>query len=190
MSAPEHAKMRLDCIRDLPHIRKIFSVIAKGTRVRTITIFTHAGVVVALAGLFFGGLAWAYNSPYGFSMLVGSSVLLVLSGAFGWYYGFSPMWQPTGWEDQVAASPYPYVVSTQQFPPYIARAAKQRDGARFGTAVYLLEGEDVAEEAQPLYGLQWREQAEAEKGHRWVIEMLSQGKLDALEEFRAQTRQV
>ena len=122
-------------------------------------------------------------------MVVGSSMLLVLSSAFGWYYGFSPMWQPTGWEDQVTAPSYTYVVSTQQFPPYITQAAKQHDRARFGTAVYPLEGEEVAEEAQALYGLQWREQQEAEKGHRWVIQMLSEGQLDALEEFRAQPQQ-
>lgn len=156
---------------------------------RTITIFAHAGVVVALAGVFFGSLAWAYNSPFGLSMLVGSSILLVLSSAFGWYYGFSPMWQPAGWEDQVAASSHAYVVSTQQLPPYISWTAKQHDGARFGTAVYPLEGEEVAEEAQALYGLQWRGQQEAQEGHRWVVQMLSEGKLEALAEFRAQTEQ-
>jgi hypothetical protein len=78
-------------------------------------------------------------------------------------------------------------VSTQQFPPYISRTTKHHDGARFGTAVYLLEGEEVAEEAQALYGLQWREQQEAAEGHRWVVRMLTEGKVSALEEFRAQT---
>ena len=154
---------------------------------RTITIFAHAGVVVALAGLFFGSLAWAYHSPFGPSMVVGSSVLLVLSSAFGWYYGFSPMWRPAGWEERVTVSSHAYVVSTQQFPPYISWAAKQHNGVRFGTAVYPLEGEEVAEEAPALYGLQWRAHQEAQEGHRWVVQMLSEGKFEALEEFRAQT---
>ncbi|HEV8717518.1 MAG TPA: hypothetical protein VGX03_32440 [Candidatus Binatia bacterium] len=62
---------------------------------RTITIVAHAGVVTSLAGLFFGILAWANNSPYGLPMSLGSVVLLALSGAVGWYYGFSYVgWAP------------------------------------------------------------------------------------------------
>lgn len=151
---------------------------------RTITIVTHAGLVAGLAGLFFGGLAWAYHSPYGPSMVVGSLSLLVLSAACGWYYGFSPMWRPKGWEDQVEASPLPFVVSTQQFPPYIVRRAKRQDGACFGTAVYPLEGEEVADEVQAVYGLQWHQQREAEEGHRWVVGLLRDGNFTDLEPFR------
>lgn len=154
---------------------------------RTITIMTHAGVVTGLAGLFFGGLAWAYHSPYGLPMVIGSLSLLAVSTAWGWYYGFSPMWRPTGWEDQVEAQPHPFVVSTQQFPPYILRRAKH--GARFGTAVYPLEGRDVADEAQAVYGLQWHQQQEAEEGHRWVVDLLRSGNFADLEPFRASSNQ-
>ena len=63
----------------------------KGARVRTITIFTHAGVVTGLAGLFFGSLAWVYNSPYGLGMMLGSLAIFVCGSAFGRYYGFSPV---------------------------------------------------------------------------------------------------
>jgi hypothetical protein len=168
----------------------------KGARVRTITIFTHAGVVTGLAGLFFGSLAWVYNSPYGLGMMLGSLAIFVCGSAFGRYYGFSPMWQPHGWEDVVdevdkpQASPHGFVISTQQYPPYLVRAAKKQDGARFGTAVYALEGEEVAEEAQALYGLQWPQQQEAETGHRWVVDTLRQGKFAELEQYRAQTEEM
>ena len=175
----------------------------KGTRVRTITIFTHAGVVTGLAGLFFGSLAWVYNSPYGLGMMLGSLAIFICGSVFGRYYGFSPMWQPYGWEDKidqvdtqgdagdkVEAAPHRFVISTQQYPPYLVRAAKQQDGARFGTAVYALEGEEVAEEADALYGLQWPQQQEAEAGHRWVVETLRQGKLSELEKYRAQTQEM
>ena len=161
---------------------------------RTITIFTHAGVVTGLAGLFFGSLAWVYNSPYGLGMMLGSLAIFVCGSVFGRYYGFSPMWQPRGWEDQIdkidaadtaEASPHGFVISTQQYPPYLVRAAKQQDGARFGTAVYALEGEEVAEEAQAVYGLQWPQQQEAQAGHRWVVDTLRQGKFAELEKYRA-----
>ena len=72
---------------------------------RTITILAHAGVVTGFAGLFFGLLAWINNSPYGLPMSGGSTTVLVLSGALGWYYGFSPMWQPYGWEERVEHGP-------------------------------------------------------------------------------------
>ncbi len=158
---------------------------------RTITIFTHASVVTGLAGLFFGSLAWVYNSPYGLGMLLGSLAIFVGGSMLSRYYGFSPMWQPHGWEDavdavdKIGASPHGFVISTQQYPPYLVRAAKQQDGARFGTAVYALEGEEVVEEAQALYGLQWPQQQEAEAGHRWVVDTLRQGKFAELEKYRA-----
>ena len=158
--------------------------------VRTITIFAHAGVVTSLAGLFFGILAWANNSPYGLPMSLGSLVLLVLSGAVGWYYGFSPMWQPRGWEEQVEQGGQKFVVSTQQYPPYLSLKARRQGGAQFGTAVYPLPGgEEVAEDAQALYGMQWRAQDDAEEGHRWVVQLLREGKQEELEDFRTQPEQ-
>ena len=92
--------------------------------------------------------------------------------------------------DKPQASPHGFVISTQQYPPYLVRAAKKQDGARFGTAVYALEGEEVAEEAQALYGLQWPQQQEAETGHRWVVDTLRQGKFAELEQYRAQTEEM
>ena len=153
---------------------------------RLITILAHAGVVTGLAGVFFGGLAWMYNSPFGASMTVGSLILLFASGLLGWYYGFSPMWQPRGWEEQVAHNEDQYIVSTQQYPPYLVRQAKKQGGMQFGTAVYTLPGGDqeVAEEAQALYGLQWREHQEAQEGHQWVVQVLGEGRLSELEGFR------
>jgi hypothetical protein len=158
--------------------------------VRTITIFAHAGVVTGLAGLFFGILAWVNNSPYGLPMSLGSLALLALSGAVGWYYGFGPMWQPRGWEEQVEQGGQTFVVSTQQYPPYLSLKARRHGGAQFGTAVYLLlGGEEVAEDARALYGMQWRVQADAEEGHRWVVELLREGKQEELEDFRARPEQ-
>jgi len=153
--------------------------------VRAITIFAHAGVVISLAGLFFGVLAWTNNSPYGFSMSSGSVVLLIVSAVVGWYYGFSPMWQPRGWEEQVEQGGQKFVVSTQPYPPYVSLKARRSGGAQFGTAVYSLEGEEVAEDIQALYGMQWRGQQDAEEGHRWVVQLLREGKLEELEDFRA-----
>jgi len=153
--------------------------------VRAITIVAHAGVVSGLAGLFFGILAWANNSPYGFSMSSGSVVLLLASAGVGWYYGFSPMWQPHGWEEQVEQGGQKFVVSTQPYPPYVSLKARRRGGAQFGTAVYPLEGEEVAEDTQALYGMQWRAQQDAAEGHRWVVQLLREGKLEELEDFRA-----
>ena len=152
---------------------------------RAITIFAHAGVVISLAGLFFGVLAWTNNSPYGFSMSSGSVVLLIVSAVVGWYYGFSPMWQPRGWEEQVEQGGQKFVVSTQPYPPYVSLKARRSGGAQFGTAVYSLEGEEVAEDIQALYGMQWRGQQDAEEGHRWVVQLLREGKLEELEDFRA-----
>jgi hypothetical protein len=157
----------------------------KDAVVRTITIFAHAGVVTSLAGLFFGILAWANNSPYGLPMSLGSLVLLVLSGALGWYYGFSPLWQPRGWEEQVESGGEKFVVSTQQYPPYLSLKARRDNGARFGTAVYPLHGDEVADDVQALYGMQWRSLHDAEAGHRWVVQTLREGKLGELEDFRA-----
>lgn len=152
---------------------------------RAITIFAHASVVISLAGLFFGVLAWTNNSPYGFSMSSGSLVLLIVSAVVGWYYGFSPMWQPRGWEEQVEQGGQKFVVSTQPYPPYVSFKARRNGGAQFGTAVYPLEGEEVAEDTQALYGMQWRVQQDAEEGHRWVVQLLREGKLEELEDFRA-----
>ena len=154
---------------------------------RTITILAHAGVVTGLAGLFFGALAWTNNSPYGLPMSLGSTVLLVLSGALGWYYGFSPMWQPHGWEEQVEQRGQTFVVSTQPYPPYLSLKARRSGGAQFGTAVYPLHGSEVAEDAQALYGMQWRRHYDAEEGHRWVVQTLREGKLAELEDFRARS---
>lgn len=152
---------------------------------RTITILAHAGVVTGLAGLFFGVLAWTNNSPYGLPMSLGSTGLLVVSGALGWYYGFSPMWQPQGWEEQVEQGGQTFVVSTQPYPPYLSLKARRTGGARFGTAVYPLHGDEVAEDAQALYGMQWRQQHDAEEGHHWVVQTLRESKLAELEDFRA-----
>jgi len=157
--------------------------------VRTITIIAHAGVVISLAGLFFGILAWSNNSPYGLPMSLGSLVLLGMSGTLGWYYGFSPMWQPHGWEEQVEQAGQKFVVSTQQYPPYLSFKAKRNGGAQFGTAVYPLSGEEVAEDARALYGMQWRVQQDAEEGHRWVVQLLREGKLEELEDFRARAEE-
>jgi hypothetical protein len=154
-----------------------------------ITIVAHAGVVISLAGLFFGLLAWTYHSPYGLPMSVGSAVLLVLSGVLGWYYGFSPMWHPRGWEERVEQGGQAFVVSTQKYPPYLSLKAKRTGGAQFGTGVYPLHGDEVAEDAQALYGMQWREQRDAEEGHRWVVQTLREGKVAELEEFRAQSQE-
>ena len=158
---------------------------------RLITILAHTGVVTGLAGLFFGGLAWVYNSPFGAGMSLGSLGLLATSAGLGWYYGFSPMWRPHGWEDSVVPpqsgeQPQRYVVSTQQYPPYVARQAKKQGGMRFGTAVYALtdDGQEVAEEAPALYGLQWRESEEAREGHEWVKQVLREGRLSELAGFR------
>ena len=156
---------------------------------RTITILAHAGVVTGFAGLFFGLLAWINNSPYGLPMSVGSTTVLVLSGALGWYYGFSPMWQPYGWEERVEHGGQAFVVSTQQYPPYLSFKARRNGSAQFGTAVYPLHGDEVAEDTQALYGMQWRVQRDAEEGHRWVVQALRDGKLAELEEFRAQPEQ-
>jgi hypothetical protein len=162
---------------------------AGNVRVRTITIFAHAGVVISLAGLFFGVLAWTNNSPYGFPMSLGSAALLVASGMMGWYYGFSPMWHPRGWEEQVEQGGQRFVVSTQQYPPYLSFKAKRYGGAQFGTAVYPLDKEEVTEDARALYGMQWRIEQDAEAGHRWVVQLLREGKLEELEEFRAQVEE-
>lgn len=153
---------------------------------RLITIIAHTGVVVGLAGIFFGGLAWAYHSPFGPGMLLGSLGLLAASGGLGWYYGFSPMWRPHGWEDLVSGQAQQYVVSTQQYPPYLARGARTQDGMRFGTAVYAVTdgGREVAENAQALYGLQWQESHKAREGHEWVVRVLREGRDSELEGFR------
>lgn len=152
---------------------------------RTITIFAHAGVVTGLAGLFFGVLAWVNNSPYGVSMSVGSGILLMLSAAFGWYYGFSPMWQPHGWEERVEHAGHMFVVSTQPYPPYLSLKARRSNGAQFGTAIYPLDGDEVAEDARALYGMQWRTWHDAEEGHKWVIQTVREGKMEELADFRA-----
>lgn len=149
------------------------------------TILAHTGVVFGLAGLFFGLLAWFYRSPYGLPMSLGSACLLLLSAAFGWYCGFRPLWRPRGWEDTVAWADRTFLVSTQQYPPYLSRTATRESGARFGTAVYPLVGEEIADDAQPLYGMQWRVARDAEAGHRWVVHMLQEGKFEELEAFRA-----
>ncbi len=153
---------------------------------RLITILTHTGVVIGLAGLFFGGLAWMYHSPFGAVMVLGSLVLLFASGLFGWYYGFSPLWRPAGWAEEVAHNDRHYVVSTQPYPPYLVRQAKRQGGMQFGTAVYAVHAADqeVAEEAQAVYGLQWKERQEAQEGHQWVVQVLRQGRLSELEGFR------
>lgn len=155
-------------------------------RVRLITILAHTGVVTGLAGLFFGGLAWLYDSPFGAGMVLGSLVLLFASGLLGWYYGFSPLWRPAGWEEQVTHNDHHYVVSTQRYPPYLVRQAKKQGGMQFGTAVYAVHAADqeVAEEAQAVYGLQWKELQEALEGHQWVVRVLRQGHLSELEGFR------
>lgn len=153
---------------------------------RAITILAHAGVVTGLAGLFFGVLAWINNSPYGFSMSLGSGALLVLSSVCGWYYGFSPMWQSRGWEEQVEYAGQVFVVSTQQYPPYISLKAWRRNDAQFGTAIYPLSGDEIAEDAQALYGMQWRTRRDAEEGHRWVIQTVCEGKMAELKDFRTQ----
>jgi hypothetical protein len=151
---------------------------------RTATILAHTGVVTGLAGLFFGILAWTYHSPYGLPMSLGSTVLLIISGVLGWYYGFSPLWRPHGWEQKVEHAGQAFIVSTQPYPPYLSFHAKRNNGARFGTAVYPLQGEEVAEDVQALYGVQWRERQEAEEGHRWVVQVLHEGKFAELAEFR------
>ena len=153
---------------------------------RLITILAHAGVVTGLAGLFFGSLAWIYNSPFGLAIAGGGLVLCGAGGLLGWYYGFSPMWQPRGWEEHVTGTDQHYIVSTQQYPPYLCLQAKKRGGMQFGTGVYtLLEEEgEVAEEAQAVYGLQWRERQEAQEGHQWVVQVLSEGRLTELGGFR------
>lgn len=155
-------------------------------RVRLITILAHTGVVTGLAGLFFGGLAWLYNSPFGAAMALGSFVLLSVSGLLCWYYGFSPVWQPHGWEKRVAHNDHHYIVSTQRYPPYLVRQARKQGGMQFGTAVYAVHGagHEVAEDAQAVYGVQWREHQEAQEGHQWVVQVLSEGRLSELAGFR------
>jgi hypothetical protein len=157
--------------------------------VRTVTILAHSGIVIGLAGLFFGTLAWGHHSPYGLPMCLGSLALLGLSTVLGWYYGFSPMWQPRGWDERVAHADKTFVVSTQQYPPYVSRLTRRAGGAQFGTAVYPLEGDEVAEDAQALYGMQWREQRDAEEGHRWVVHTLREGDWAELEDFRVRPEQ-
>ena len=119
-------------------------------------------------------------------MAIGSLILLLASGLLGRYYGFSPMWQPQGWEEHVTQDDHQYIVSTQQYPPYLVRQAKRQGGMQFGTAVYALPEPDqeVDEEAQAVYGLQWREHDEAHEGHQWVVHVLSEGRLSELEGFR------
>jgi hypothetical protein len=155
--------------------------------VRTITIVAHAGVVTGLAGLFFGILAWNYQSPYGLPMSIGSLVLLVISGGLGWYYGFSPLWQPRGWQEQVEQENNErLIISTQPYPPYLALKARRNGGAQFGTAVYILpaHNEEVDDDAGALYGMQWRTRRDAAEGHQWVVATLRTGSVAELEEFR------
>jgi hypothetical protein len=120
---------------------------------------------------------------------MGSLTLLALSAALSWYYGFSPMWRPRGWEERVEHAGQAFVVSTQQYPPYLSLKARRTGGAQFGTAVYPVHGEEVADDAQALYGMQWREQRDAEEGHRWVVQILGEGKFAELVECRPQPEQ-
>jgi hypothetical protein len=157
---------------------------------RTVIIIAHTGVVISLAGLFFGSLAWAYHSPYGLPMWLGSLVLLILSGVFSWYYGVSPIWRPRGWEERVEYEDRTFLVFTQQYPPYLSLKTKRNSGAQFGTAVYLLHGNEASEDAQALYGMQWQRRHEAEEGHRWIVQTLCAGRLRELEDFRVQPEKV
>jgi hypothetical protein len=157
--------------------------------VRSATILAHAGVVISLAGLFFGLLAWSYDSPYGLPMSLGSTILFLLSGVFSWYYGFHPFWRAHGWEDTVIWAGQTFVVSTQQYPPYVSLKVQRGSGARFGTAVYRLQGEEIADDVHPLYGMQWRVARDAKEGHRWVVHILQEGKFEQLEAFRVEVEQ-
>ena len=153
---------------------------------RIITVLAHAGVVTGLAGLFFGVLAWVYNSPFGLSMALGSLILLCISGAAGRFYGFSPLWRSYGWEDTVTFAQTAYIVSTQQYPPYLARQKRKEGSMRYGSAVYQIPvvGEDLPEDSEARFGMQWREHDEARQGHQWLVNVIGQGRFSELEPFK------
>ena len=153
-----------------------------GTPVRRITITAHFAVVVGAAGLFFGGLALAFGSPYGLSMLL-AGLGLSSGGAFlGWFFGFPPLWRPRGWENAVSRDGRRFVVSTLPYPPCVSW---RRRAPAFGTAVFPGLHEDPAEPCAAIYGLHWRDRAEAQRGHRWVVDSLENGRFADLEPYGA-----
>jgi hypothetical protein len=134
-----------------------------------------------LAGLFFGLLALVFGSPYGMSMTLLSLGLLGGSLLVAWFFGFSPLWQPQGWEDSVASGERHFVVSTLRYPPYLAL---RRQAPAFGTAVFLSSEAGLSEQTPPHYGLHWRDRSEAETGHRWVVETLRRANFAELELYQ------
>ncbi len=149
---------------------------------RRVALLTHAGIVLGLGGLFFGLLALAFSSPYGASLSLASLVLLGGSAFFAWFFGFYPLWRPKGWEDDVVSEGKHFLVSTLPYPPYLSW---RRQGPSFGTAVFPAGGGEAEEPALPLYGLHWLDRAEAEKGHRWVVEALRRADFADLEPYKA-----
>jgi len=148
---------------------------------KLVIILTHTGIVLSLAGLFFGLLALAFGSPYGVSMTLMSLGLLGGSALVAWFFGFSPLWQPQGWEDSVVSEGKRFVVSTLKYPPYLSLHGQ---APAFGTAVFLSTDGEVSEQDHPLYGRHWRSQSEAETGHRWVVETLQRADFAELEPYK------
>ena len=148
---------------------------------KLVTILTHTGIVLSLAGLFFGLLALAFGSPYGALMTLAGLGVLWGSVLVAWFFGFSPLWRPQGWEDSVVSEEKRFIVSTIKYPPYLSLRGQ---APSFGTAVFLSTDGEVSEPDDPLYGLHWRNRSEAETGHRWVVETLRRADLAKLELYR------
>lgn len=148
---------------------------------RLVTILTHTGIVLSLAGLFFGLLALAFGSPYGAWMTLVGLGVLGGSALVAWFFGLSPLWRPPGWEDSVVSEGKHFMVSTLKYPPYLSLRGQ---APSFGTAVFLSTEGEVLEQDHPLYGLRWRSRSEAEAGHRWVVERLQEADLAELELYR------
>ncbi len=149
---------------------------------KLVAILTHTGIVLSLAGLFFGLLALAFGSPYGMSMTLVSLGVLGSSLLVAWVFGFSPLWQPQGWEDNVSSGESHFVVSTLKYPPYLTL---RRQAPSFGTAVFRSTVEGIPEQTYPHYGLHWRDRSEAAAGHRWVVERLREANFAELERYKA-----
>jgi hypothetical protein len=148
---------------------------------KLVTILTHVGIVLSIAGLFFGLLALIFGSPYGMSMTLISSGILGSSLLLAWFFGFSPLWRPPGWENSVTSGEKHFVVLTLKYPPYLTL---RRQAPAFGTAVFLSTEDEVSEQTHPHYGLHWRDRSEAETGHRWVVETLQRAGFAELEPYQ------
>ena len=57
---------------------------------------------------------------------------------------------------------------------------------RYGSAVYQIPvvGEDLPEDSEATFGMQWREHDEAQQGHQWLVNVVDQGRFSELEPFK------